>query len=368
MPQNNTAVAKPLPGSLGLINDIEQLKSALVRYRDHAHILNPFCRTDVNFIPPGWKVSVRATMISTIEDSGEVFHFSKKSAKVALTTYALRRLQQLAGLKWLWTKKMDVDVLIDSGKVDKRGNPIMIPDPRVVQYQACAQIMDLDGTYRELTDGYHLDLRDDTDQAKSYSSELELAQARKNIDQLAFTKARNRVIRGILGIQSSYKPEELQRPFVILKMVPDMNVDNKLIQLALQAKALQVEDIVFGYLRAGIDEDKARHMLEAGDLRPGMQIPTLPPVRVDEPLNLPPLPEEEEEEQRRQTEADLAALEAREARDALIRRIEDLYTAKKGMSRSQLSPDKPPLEDLSDESLRQIEAALGKLPALRDLI
>jgi hypothetical protein len=132
------------------------------------------------------------------------------------------KLDQIAnggGISWLEEKRVD-----------------NARSPHYVEMFVRGRITDFDGTVREITGTKTIDLREDAGdgipgkdydeivskaKAKKRDYRSQLMEARKFIAEIAASKARNRAIASALGIKRSYTPQELQRPFIIPKLVPD---------------------------------------------------------------------------------------------------------------------------------------------------
>lgn len=338
-----------------VIHDLENVQKELLAMRDKAHILTPFCRSSVPYIPEGWNVFIHQYTISLAQDEkgefkdGEVY-LIKENGRLALTKIGLWRLEQLAGVTWEDPKTgKSTIVRIDDGK-----------DSLVCRYQATGFILDIDGQRRSQSDGFGYDLRDNSPQANALSDKPKnLARLRQNIEQQTITKAKLRVLRGLLGVQSSYKPNDLLKPFVVLRMAfnidaIDPTIKNKLITI-MAAKQMGIEKEVFGLMQ--LEADQARQ-LEAMNPTPP---PPLPPVV--EPLKLGEPGPIDDEASYLEPDEDADRMYWA-ARDAQIERITKLYQSKKGKSRDELSPGKPPLRDLPDQELTAIEDALSQLPNL----
>ncbi len=337
-------------------HELETVQRFLTEARNRAHILTPFARSNVPYIPDGWDVYFHQYKISTERDDkgdfpdGEVYAI-KGTPRVALTKIGLWRLEQLAGVSWEEprTGKSTITRVDDTN------------DSRVCRYQATAYIRDIDGQLRFQSDGFGLDLRDDSDQAKARTPN-QLAKDRQNIEQVTITKCKLRVLRALLGVQSSYKPEELQKPFVVFKM--QFNIDRmdpdikKKLDTVMAAKQMGIEKELFGLLQA--QGASAQGLIDA------ISTPAKPPLEVHPPLDLPPVtdpipPAEDPDE--------AAERKYWTQRQETIAHIELLYKAKKGKSRAELSPTKPPLKDLTDADLAEIEKALSIMTDIRgDLI
>ena len=372
----NQSLAK-LSTSPLLTGDLVVVQEMLTANRDTAHLLTPFCRTQLAEIPPGYKVSIRSRMISPAKEAGETYKVPK-SSKLALTKQGIMNLSLLAGVEW------EDDVMHSTGETN---------DPNLVSYSAKAWVIEIDGQRRPFGDGYTLDLRDGSGMAVSYASAAELAQQRRNIHQMCRTKAKLRVLRVLLGIQDGYEPDEFRKPFIVLKMVPDVeSITHPLLQLAHMIKVHNIGKEVFGFMNAQFQEGQLAQLSESASTMvqalncavqqpeqhpaPGRAARALncaaqPPVEPKANLQLPPRPESSPTSRTEEdplTPEEVAAMKAREDREALIMNVERLYVRKKGATRAEASPKRPPLTQLTNEELKSIEAHLAALVDVRDMI
>jgi hypothetical protein len=202
-----------------VVRNMADLNNALVSNRDKAHVLTPFTQLmfEEDLFAPGFKPSLRTITISTVTRKekdkdvyvdGEVYDSWEKPGEVALTKLALDKLAQVAGIEWVHVYRVD-----DTGD-----------DPLKCHYYAEGRMRLIDGTYHYMPANKSIDLNDGSPEANAMSKKLnQLAGARKNIAALAESKAKNRVIRSLLGLRQSYHPSELKKPFLVMKIVPDMN-------------------------------------------------------------------------------------------------------------------------------------------------
>lgn len=320
---------------------IDKLKTVMTAYKDKAYLLSPFSKTTLESIPRGYELSIRSRMISPLDDVGEIYTLEgdkdnpDPKDKVALTKQGLQALGQLAGIEWTACNRTD------DGKTRNK-----------CSYQAWGSVTDADGTTRTVPGSSELDLTDDGERAKKilsgkFPKPKQLAQQRANITQLCETSAKNRAIRELLGIASSYRRSDLSKPFIILKLNYIANMDNPLIQAMLVAKHLGATKELFGIIQAS----------QASFVQNHTDVPQIEaPAQVQ---SLPPAPESHGE-----TEVLPTVEEAKPAfdKDAAIQRIQQLYLKKKGTTRTQLSPGKPPLADLPEDQLTKLENALKQLP------
>ena len=366
-----------IPTNSMIFSDLESVQAYLKELRDKAHILTPFAKSAIPHIPQGFVVFIHQCTISTRSEKdekgyinytdGEVYPI-KGTSKLGLSKLGLTRLEQLADVSWVNPKS---DPNKPKSTIEK-GPPF--DNPLVCRYAAIGYMTDIDGQVRCYADAYGNDLQDNSPQAKAMS-EKELPKARQNIEQLTITKAKLRVLRGLLGVKNSYTLEELQKPFVVLRLVfnidsIDPSTKSKLLTVV-AAKQLGIVNELFGLMRTEAEE---RRQLEAGtNLRPPEPLPP-----ISEPLQLPgiqPLPLDNTASVRPEASAlrytdhedpdEVMERQYWKDRDARVDRIAKLYIAKKGRTRAELSPGKPPLEELQDAELKAIEEAISQLPNIR---
>jgi hypothetical protein len=334
-----------------IVSELREVKKCLVAYRDKAHILTPFARTDWDddIFPPFHKISRRVAVISSSEKDGEVYEPEQAKGKLALTKHGLQKLDQLAGIEWLsstviWDPK----------------------EPLVARGEAEAKIRDLDGSWRNFQDGRTIDLRDGSPEAERLrkTSQNMLDIQRKNIIQLAETKAKNRVRRGILGLQASFTKAELEKPFLVFKLV--LNVEqivarNPVLQTALAMKELNITSELYQQASAamrGTNEiiDMTTGEIGAADQKQITPPPVAPPID-DKGLHVPEAPATDIAATIVQDGIDPETL-ARDNRNTQIARIVALYKQKLDKARDDR---KPPLTILTEDELDEVEDFLKKL-------
>jgi hypothetical protein len=348
--------------------NLETVEAVLQAARKFGHILTPFCRSAIPQIPNGWDVYFHQYTLDLQQDQKgnflekEVYRIEGTS-DYALTKIGLWKLEQLAGVSWEDPNTGRSTIRrVDEPMKDENGREFY--HPHICRYQATGYIRDIDGQIRTSSDGFGYDLRDGSPMAESLKDKpKQLAQLRKNIEQQVLTKAKLRVLRSLLGLKSSYKLDELKKPFVVLKM--SFNLDTldpevrKQLDTIQAAKQMGIEKELFS-LWTGKESNQLRQI--DTDIKT-KSLPVQPPVV--EPLELPAVAEPELElpEDGGTTDEEINAYY--DAREAQIARIEELYLAKTGKTREQLSPDKEPLEMLQESELKAIEDALSKKPDLK---
>ena len=172
------------------------------------------------------------------------------------------------------------------------------------------------------------------------TSEASLARARMNICQLAETKAKNRVRREILGLPSTFTPKDLQKPFLVIKLVPmiaEIIASDPELEREAKRRMLGWGNQMYG------DQPAMPAMAEPAQLMPPIQSPAdAGGLDVGQPPGEP-----------------TASIETFDAKLLQIGRVSDFYLRKLNAPRD---PTKRPLTDLSQEELDAVEEALSKKP------
>lgn len=321
-----TTVSRTEATRSSLVSDPAELTRILNEYRKlGAHVLYPL-RT-VDQIAPLHAVSVREIRTEPDPSSGDVY---KAENGLAHTKYALNMMEAAAGVDWLYAEIRR----IDDGTIQ-----------HYCVYQAAAVVRNLDGTLRRVVESREVDLREGSEQvAKMRPGQLPAARA--NIQQLAESKAKNRVRRSILLLKANYKPEELKRPFVILKLVPVPEV-------GLDADVMRSIAIEMARNLYGVPTivDVARPIAEP--LRVSQTAPT--------PQEIPPDDDDDDGLHFPQLDAQVipeGVDDGALVRNAQLVRISELYPKKYGKPR----PESKPLYVLEQWQLNDLEAFLLAKP------
>jgi hypothetical protein len=310
---------------------LKKIKETLDKYKDSAHILTPITRKmDLSelSLPPYKRVAVRTIWISADKNDGEVYTLYEKPDDLILTKIGLQKLGSAAGIVW-----SDPEVFINEN------------EPLVAAAKIVGTITDLDGSTRSTPGRASLDLRDDSAQAKK-KKPGQLAVARANIVSLVETGAKNKCRRELLGLQASYKAEDLNRPFVLFTLIADQEAvlrDFPILRQTLAAQQIGLGEMLFQRNPTLIEAS----IVESQNLLPAFtgedtksKVLT---ASVDEIVRPEPT-----------AQASLGELHDR-ARKESIASIEDLYKRK---VRGGRSAKKPPLSELTDSQLADLESNL----------
>lgn len=303
----------------------KEVNTKLASYKGKANLLTPYARTEFDNIMKGFIPVIRETYIDPNPDNKEVYNSPEGKGQLALTKISLQKLAKLAGIKWVYTRRTDTR-----------------EDARVAAYVACGTMRDVDGNVIQETKSGDIDLRDGTPQATAMKPD-QLKIARRHVAALAETKAMDRVIRALLGLNASYSPEDLKKPFVILKLALDPNDDR--VARMLQEDEAGIRNAVFG--QSDPQED---------------DLSDIPAVPGTEGLGIPPVPGDPAPPQG--TIVDVTAEHVNEMdRQDKINRINELYYLK--VQAGKRDPSKPALTALADNALDDIIKMLEPRPDIR---
>ena len=206
--QNRNLARREKPQLVGSYRRASDITPRLQNAKKHYHLVAP--ATSVGTIPEGTAVALSMVEVDPrdMRDGGELYSVGGDSWSIARS--ALNRIAQAAGISW----DPDKSRRLDDGS-----------DPNYVHYRAVGTLRTFDGTELVITGEKEMDLRDGSPQiqsmlARSKSGDItkQLRELRLHILAHAESKAKNRAIRSI-GLRASYSREELQKPFVVAKLM-----------------------------------------------------------------------------------------------------------------------------------------------------
>lgn len=321
-----TGEAADKSGAL-VLRTINDLNQALMAQRDKAHILTPFTQTvfDQDDFALGFKPSLRFVYIDKNPDHGEVYESDDRRGELAILGIGLDKLSSVAGIEWPEVRREDDQ-----------------SDPLKARYHAKGRMRLVDGTYTEVTAERSMDLTDGSPEAIRMKPG-QLARQRAVLAQVCESKAKNRVVRKLLGLKQSYKPFELDKPFLVLKIVPDMRDPE--VRRMVQAQMLGMEKFLF---MAQPEAPPALPPVAPGGSA-GLELAE-PPGGQRQLNSAPPHIDVQPEPQ---------GPTAEEIRAQKIDEIKKLYSVKTKTGRD---PNKPALETLADATLDAILEELKKKP------
>lgn len=249
-------------------------------------------KTHLAELPAGTQLSVREVTVDSrdIRQGGSTYGVD--GGKRGLNKTALNQIANAAGIVW------------DSiQRTDPRNHP------HYCEVEAKCHVTDFDGTVRHAVGTKTLDFRRDAaggiagkDLASMESAAKkrgrdpsgQIDQARKFISEICASKAMNRAIADILGIKRAYTTDELAKPFVVPKLVPDTS-DPQVKDLTL-ASMMGATHLLYGAPK------EPKPIIEGEVVESDLSTPTSadrqdPVGGLDAPPtgSAPPLPEDDEE-------------------------------------------------------------------------
>jgi len=251
----------------------DPITEALSVYKpEQYNILTPVSAIDR--IPDEMRVRVAIVKVNT---DNETYPLPGGGGKRALNKTALDKIASALGIRWVQSYQSD----------DWN-------DPHRIRFTAEGNFMDFDGMVKNVIKSKSIDLRgernwkedDCGDDTKEYlrqarASEKKNAEkfkreysedramdsawdrilsARRHIVALAESGACNRVIRSAAAIASAFKPEDLNRPFVIPALVPDPDMSDPMTRQMVNAQRLGITGMLFGNQRNQPTQE--RHVIQ----------------------------------------------------------------------------------------------------------
>lgn len=229
--------------SLARVETPRTLEEVRSRYSEQNYnLLVP--QTSMEMLPAG--VIPAVTLVKAdmdVKNGGDLYPV--EGGNLAPTKTLLNKLAAAGGVTWL-----------DSRRVDDRRHP------HYVEWTVTAQMTLPDGSVRRETSSKTIDMREDTGDGRGSDLQRvittaerardgqgrdparEIEQVRMFLQEHAESKAKNRCIRALLGLRTSYSRQQLQRPFAVAKLVPDPQ--DPFAQRAVVANVLGATRALFG--------------------------------------------------------------------------------------------------------------------------
>lgn len=188
------------------------------------------------------KPVMNAVQISTNLDDGEIYVQEKAKsawtdrngnphpatpAKYALTKKGLNKLMRAAGIKILGTRPIIPSTCQKCAEVNRSiGRPVNCGacGNKDVKFEARISVPQLTGESIEIVAHKEIIVQDVTDGM----SEAQRKEFLKFRSEMCETKAINRALRAAMHIKGTYTLQELQKPFVVAYLVP--NLDNETVK------------------------------------------------------------------------------------------------------------------------------------------
>jgi hypothetical protein len=170
------------------------------------NVLTP--TVSLSTIPQDHVIVVNRVQINPIPEAGDVYFnpLFCKQGEVALSKAGLEKIAQCAGIN-----------IVKSERTDSR------TVEHVYSYHVEGWWLGFDGTRLDRVANKSIDLRDGAGDIKGMGP-AQVTQARRHGEAICETKAQNRLYRQY-GLKQKYAQQELDRPFVVLKLryQPDMS-------------------------------------------------------------------------------------------------------------------------------------------------
>lgn len=191
----------------GAFRDPQRATDALRQAAARGHLVAPapICGS----IPEGCSMALAAVLVDPATETYKI------SGKLGLSKVALDKIAAAAGVSW------DVRECrrLDDGS-----------DPHYCHYRAAGRVRDFDGTVRVVSGEVEMDAREGSPLIEEIKVKAargkdgprdpasQILELRKFLLRHAESKAKNRAIRS-LGVRTSYEPRELEKPFVVAKVM-----------------------------------------------------------------------------------------------------------------------------------------------------
>lgn len=223
------------------------------------------------------KPVMNAVQISTNLDDGEIYVQEKARdawrdrpatpAKYALTKKGLNKLMRAAGIKILGTRPIIPSTCQKCAEVNRSiGRPVNCGacGNKDVKFEARISVPQLTGESIEIVAHKEIIVQDVTDGM----SEAQRKEFLKFRSEMCETKAINRTLRAAMHIKGTYTLQELQKPFVVAYLVP--NLDNETVK----AEAVRHMFTTAQELYGGHTPDARRAIFVEDDVEEGMEYET----------------------------------------------------------------------------------------------
>lgn len=191
----------------GSYSDPATVSAKLQWAAKHMHLVSP--AASVGHVPPGCTITLAAVQVDPENET-----YSVSGGKLALTKPALDRIAAGVGISWDANKSRR----LDDGS-----------DPHYCHYRAVGRYRAFDGQWMEIMGEKEMDMREGSATLESITQKAaaarkprdpakQIMEVRMHILAHAETKARLRAIRSI-GLRSAYGKQELEKPFVMARVM-----------------------------------------------------------------------------------------------------------------------------------------------------
>jgi hypothetical protein len=184
---------------------VEDLRRTFESLSGQANVVSPIAA--VNHVKPLHQISLRMVVVEPDTECYQDKRFCKDN-EFALGGVALQKLAAAAGAQ-----------VVSRTRLDDRSSP------HYCEIEITLAVQDFDGAWRQMIGTKELDLRDGSEDAKTMLPK-ELSNARKHIQSLCETKAIYRALRKLFSLRQKYTKAELARPWVVPKLVPNLDLND----------------------------------------------------------------------------------------------------------------------------------------------
>jgi len=240
----------------------------LDKYREQdANMLCP--TTKIDGLSDWHDVVVDSISLSVNPDDGDIYKQRDNDSKSILTGQALQKLAVCAGV--VWNPRETKATTLEKNYVAYNAvGCIRKTDGQMVCFQAEYDI-DMDVIEDEIREKYEFKRREwlDENYNKTWFKKMSPANQKAYVDKkineelnfkrrhktkLAATGAKNRVIRALLGIKKGYTAAELQKPFVMPRVIIRPDFSDPEVKRTMMQVAIQSMTGVYGPMPAQIDQ------------------------------------------------------------------------------------------------------------------
>lgn len=217
----------------GVVRSVDRLREMFEAVAAQAIVLAP--ELHLSALPPLTAVQPHVVFVNPQPNAGDVYSDGSfcLPGEVALTKSALMRLMAAANIS-------------PTNSVAERPAGA---DAYLWRHSVVLHGRGMDGLWRVVPATKEVDLRDgapDTFTRKGPLSSSALANARRHAAANAETKAILRALRAFLGVRQKYPAAELQKPFVVPVLVPDLDMGDPAQKQAAIAMALGATNALYG--------------------------------------------------------------------------------------------------------------------------
>lgn len=178
--------------------------------------------TQINDIPSIQKVVINIVIINTDEKTKEIY-LDKLSNKYALTKIGLTKLASAANIRYLTTRSLIPQSCTRCSELFKSTckQPECSKCKNQYDVKVCVsiEVPKTDGSFTEIVSSKELRM----EELKSILKPNEYARFFNYRNEQCESRAYNRAIRAALSIRPSYTLQELEKPFAVAHLVPDLD-------------------------------------------------------------------------------------------------------------------------------------------------